>query len=379
MASQKDIRAIKRSSWKKYTDTIKRISDTASEKLEKYILAGHSEDEILAYAHALTTKYGEASSELACQMYEALAEYSGAMVMAAEPAATATYGETARAVRGEMMRTKEAATISKAAGRLVKLASVDTMMKNALRDGAEWAWIPSGDTCAFCLMLASNGWQRASKKAIKNGHASHIHNNCDCTYCVRFSDDVDVEGYDPESMYDEYIGAGDTQWERINAIRRKQYAANADKINAQKRAAYAKRQDYKKSTNGGNDGIIKTVTAGRVPNSITAATVQDKIQNYLLNSNHPRGKDKAKVLNSVLGFNYQNWDALSDQIFDKLQTTDYTAKVETKYGTKYTVPMRINGTKGKSMVVNTVWQVDRDTNIPRLITATFDKKTIRRE
>ena len=45
------------------------------------------------------------------------------------------------------------------------------MLKNALRDGAEFAWVPNGDTCAFCMTLASRGWQRASKRAIKNGHA----------------------------------------------------------------------------------------------------------------------------------------------------------------------------------------------------------------
>ncbi len=81
-----------------------------------------------------------------------------------------------------------------------KLASADTLAKNALRDGAEWAWIPSGDTCPFCLMLASQGWVKASKKALKNGHCKHIHANCDCTYAVRFSHDTDVAGYDPDKL-----------------------------------------------------------------------------------------------------------------------------------------------------------------------------------
>lgn len=235
-------RTIKTKAWRKYTDSLRMLSDKASAELEKYLFAGHTEEETLEVAHALVTKYGEASSELACQMYEALAEYSGAAVAAAEAAATATYGETARAIRGEMLRTRDAKTISSAAGRLVKLASVDTMTKNALRDGAEWAWIPSGDTCPYCLMLASKGWQRASDKIIKNGHATHIHNNCDCTFAVRLSDDIDVEGYDPDALYDEYINAGDTQWERINTLRRRKYAENKEYINAQKRAAYAKRK-----------------------------------------------------------------------------------------------------------------------------------------
>ncbi|MBR4692904.1 MAG: hypothetical protein IKP17_09110 [Oscillospiraceae bacterium] len=38
--------------------------------------------------------------------------------------------------------------------------------------------MPSGDTCAFCITLASRGWQKAGREAIKGGHAEHIHNNC---------------------------------------------------------------------------------------------------------------------------------------------------------------------------------------------------------
>lgn len=234
---------IKSKSWRKYTDALRKLSDDASDELKRYILEGHAEQEIVEYAYELIQKYGEASAELACLMYEALAEYSGVMVVA-EPAELATFSETAKAVRGTMIRTTDAATIASAsAGRFVKLASVDTMAKNAIRDGAEWAWIPQGDNCAFCTMLASRGWTKASDKAIKNGHAEHVHSNCDCTYCVRYSDDVSVEGYNPEALYDEYINAGDTKWERLNGLRRQYYAENADAINAQKREAYARRQE----------------------------------------------------------------------------------------------------------------------------------------
>ena len=134
--------------------------------------------------------------------------------------------------------------MSEAIGRLVKMAGVDTVMQNALRDGAEWAWIPRGDTCAFCLTLASRGWQRASAKAIKNGHAEHIHANCECTYAVRFRSDQNVQGYDPEEYRKLYYSAdGNTPDEKINSMRRVQYKINRDKINAQKREAYAERKE----------------------------------------------------------------------------------------------------------------------------------------
>ena len=117
----------------------------------------------------------------------------------------------------------------------------------------------------------------------------------------------------------------------------------------------------------------------RIPNSLLAVTDHNKIQWYLLNSKHPRGKEKAKVFISVLGYHYENWGTFSDQIFDKLQTSEISKYEVTQYGTRYKVPMRIDGLKGKNMVINTVWQVDNGTDVPRLITITFDKRTIRGE
>lgn len=237
---------ISKKDWQNYIDRLRKINEKAAEKVANF-MATHdcSTPEgiklLIDYANAVATKYGEGAAELTCQMYDAIADASGAFVPAAEPAATATYGEIAKTIYGTLASTKDPAAVGAAVGRSVKLASVDTLMQNTLRDGAEWAWIPQGDTCPFCLMLASNGWRRASKKAIKNGHADHIHNNCDCTYCVRFDHETTVEGYDPDALYDQYINAGDTSNERINALRRQHYAANRDYIRAQQNAAYARR------------------------------------------------------------------------------------------------------------------------------------------
>ena len=233
--------------WDKYIARLRKMSDTAARLMLKK-LAGVDFDALdydtrqglIDYAYALATKYGEGAGALASEMYDALAELSDASVPAALPAETATYAEVAKAVNGTI-KSRNAEIISAAVGRQVKMVGVDTMMQNALRDGAEWAWIPRGDTCAFCIALASRGWQSASKQAIKNGHAEHIHANCDCTYAVRFGHDVDVEGYNPSAYYKMYQNAdGGSPKAKINAMRREFYAENADAINAQKRSAYAK-------------------------------------------------------------------------------------------------------------------------------------------
>ena len=96
-----------------------------------------------------------------------------------------------------------------------------------------------------------------------------------------------------------------------------------------------------------------------------------------MNSNHPVGKHKARVINSVLGYHFENWNVLSDKIFDGIQKTDVSKIVETRFGTKYEIHLTVFGEKGRSLVLRTVWQVDKGSNIPRLITITFNKKSAR--
>ena len=247
---------ITRSVWSKYIASLRKVNDEAARLAIRYLethdtVTQAGVDALIEYCYSLATKYGEAAAELAAQMYDALALATGASVAPAVPAATATMQETAKAVVGTM-KTGNNEIVSSAVGRLVKMAGVDTTMQNALRDGAEWAWIPVGDTCAFCITLASRGWQRASKKAIRGGHAEHIHANCDCTYAVRFNSRTDVQGYDPDKYkrmyYDAPLdGQRATGKNRINAMRREFYADNKDRINAQKRSAYAKRQELEAS------------------------------------------------------------------------------------------------------------------------------------
>ena len=250
---------IKRKSWNYYIDALRKIENAAAEKMIALVnktnrrvangeLTESTGDKLLiAYAYSLATKYGEASSAIACELYDAMAALSNASVSPAVQAPLATYSDAAKAVYGTKLYSQNEEVLAGAVTRLVKLASVDTMMQNALRDGAEWAWIPNGDTCAFCLTLASNGWQRASKKALKNGHAEHVHANCDCTYAVRFSDDIDVEGYDPKRYENIYNSFSGSPKDRINAMRREFYAENKDRINEQKRSAYAKRKERNSS------------------------------------------------------------------------------------------------------------------------------------
>lgn len=223
--------------WNDYVTRLSQLNRKAGQLMQQYMDTHGTEDAdaLIRYAYALVTKYGEGSAELAAQMYDAIAAAEEVFVPTAEPAATASYGEVARMVNGTRTSPPQ---LQSGVSRLVKRAGADTTLKNARRDGAQWAWVPHGDTCSFCITLASRGWQTASAKTLKGDHAEHIHSNCDCEFAVRFHSGTNVAGYDPEKYLKQYRDAGSD----VNAMRRIDYAARKDAINAQKRAAYQLRQ-----------------------------------------------------------------------------------------------------------------------------------------
>lgn len=245
---------ISRKDWLAFLDKMRKLSNKASEDIRVWVVknrqrpGGISRDELIEYCIAVVDKYGGASSALAATWYDAVAELSGKLVNPAEVAAPLQYGEVAKTVNGVLKQSQNEEVLAGAVERLVKMQGVDTTLQNAIRDGAECAWIPHGDTCAFCIALASRGWQRASKNLIKNGHAEHIHGNCDCTYAVRFDGSTEVAGYDYREYQDLYYGAdGRNSTAKINSMRREFYAENKDRINEQKRIAYQKRRELEKT------------------------------------------------------------------------------------------------------------------------------------
>lgn len=244
--------------WNRYISVLRELNNKAAEDMIKYmaskgwaqingayVLSQQERKDLIDFAYGLATIYGEGATAAACEMYDAIALAQQARVPPAVPAATATYEETAKAVNGTIK--KSTALVPGAVSKLVKMAGADTTLQNAKRDSAYCAWVPRGDTCAFCIALASRGWQPAPASMVGD-HAAHIHDNCDCAFVVRWGKDLSVEGYDPQRYRDMYDNAsGVTSKDKLNSMRRKFYAENSEKINAQKRDAYAKRKEREAS------------------------------------------------------------------------------------------------------------------------------------
>lgn len=247
--------------WLTYIDNMRKINESAAEALKTWIdfysrnganfleAIDAQGRNFFEFATETIRGYSTASSSLAAAMYDRLAELQNAVVAPAGLAPLPTYEEIVQTTLGVAKRSYNVDEVSAALAKLVKLSAADTTLQNVARDrkrgrgkhsGAQFAWIPKGDTCPFCITLASQGWQYQSKWAADN-HAEHIHPNCDCMYAVRFREDFNIAGYNPDKYLREYENAGDTRNERINKMRRKYYAEHKDKINEQKREAYAGR------------------------------------------------------------------------------------------------------------------------------------------
>lgn len=98
----------------------------------------------------------------------------------------------------------------------MKRSAGNSMVENGARDDLKprYARVPTGaETCAFCTMLASRGFVYHTRA--KAGALDHYHANCDCrivcswdTYesgTSRRRSAVEVEGYDMDALYEQYI------------------------------------------------------------------------------------------------------------------------------------------------------------------------------
>lgn len=173
-------------------------------------------DALLEVVPVLTATYGEVAASVAAEWYDELrAAGPAAGRFRAQPAAvvpTAAVQETVRWAAGALWQGDSAGLSSRLSGavdRYVQQPGRDTISRNAGRDRAKWARVPSGsETCAFCLMVASRGFvYRSEQTASKDASGEKYHAECACVPVPDWSRNPVLEGYDPAAMYEVYNAA----------------------------------------------------------------------------------------------------------------------------------------------------------------------------
>ncbi|MGE3787464.1 MAG: DUF6883 domain-containing protein [Nitrospirales bacterium] len=105
-----------------------------------------------------------------------------------------------------------------------------------------------------------------------------------------------------------------------------------------------------------------------LPNGEHAVVESDKVMDYLLDVAHPDGFGKAAFF-TAMGFKREAWETLAEALRQVARDSPVTKSMTSVYGQKYIVDGMVLTPKGQTVIVRTIWIVDKGDNRPRLVTA----------
>jgi hypothetical protein len=105
----------------------------------------------------------------------------------------------------------------------------------------------------------------------------------------------------------------------------------------------------------------------RLPEAEQAIIGYRKLGDYVLSSEHPIGRFKARFF-ADLGFTPSNWEKLEVELRRLVREEAAELDEETPFGQKYLVRGVISGPTGRTARVVSAWIVLKGERIPRLIT-----------
>jgi hypothetical protein len=105
----------------------------------------------------------------------------------------------------------------------------------------------------------------------------------------------------------------------------------------------------------------------KLPNSERALVEVEKLRDYSLNPDHEKGKHKARVLRSALGFTQADAERLRQMVLSAAHTGEAKLGKLFPYGQMYTLDFDTQGLFG-TVTIRTGWIVATGTDFPRLVT-----------
>jgi hypothetical protein len=111
----------------------------------------------------------------------------------------------------------------------------------------------------------------------------------------------------------------------------------------------------------------------RLPNAERATVDVTKLRDYSLNPAHDKGKHKARVFASAMGFTIADAERLRDMILVAISTHEATRGATDEHGTRYRVDFEAQGLRGP-VRIRTAWHIDAGETIPRLVSCYVKRK-----
>ena len=103
----------------------------------------------------------------------------------------------------------------------------------------------------------------------------------------------------------------------------------------------------------------------RLPNPERAVVQIEKLRDYCLSTEHPRGRNKARVFESALGLTSRDASPLRDALLDAARSKEAIRTEKDDFGQRYMLDFIMSGPKGRAWVRSS-WIVRRGEDFPRL-------------
>lgn len=110
------------------------------------------------------------------------------------------------------------------------------------------------------------------------------------------------------------------------------------------------------------------MSEGKLPGADRAYVEPGKIQDYLLQTEHPQGASKAKFF-AARGFAVTDWQVLATALVAQGRSNPVTRTTLTGWGTRYQVDCHCPTPDGTNPCIRTVWEIRDKNAAPRLLTA----------
>jgi len=103
----------------------------------------------------------------------------------------------------------------------------------------------------------------------------------------------------------------------------------------------------------------------KLPNADRAVVEIEKLRDYCLSSNHPRGRHKVRVFVTALGITADDAEELKRAILSAVINEDATPTERDEYGQRFVVDFSMRR-QGKEAVIRSSWIVRSGEDSPRL-------------
>lgn len=104
----------------------------------------------------------------------------------------------------------------------------------------------------------------------------------------------------------------------------------------------------------------------KLPNAEFALIDLNKLQNYSLNTQHDRGKHKARLFAAILGLTSDNAETLQSLILEAIKISEAVPTISDEHGQRYIVDFPVTRHQNTA-TVRTAWIIRSTEDFPRLV------------